>query len=364
MRNLSERIDFTDIRYGQVWEDADVLLDGLDVRPGHICLSVASAGDNALALLTRRPARVIAIDLSPAQLACLELRVAAYRQLSHPQLLELVGSRPSRRRSALYRRCRVALSPEGRRFWDDRPAALERGVGSAGRFERYLETFRTRVLPLAHGRRVIDSLLTPRDRASREEFYRAHWNTARWRLLFRVFFSRLVMGRVGRDPEMFRHVNGPVAARVLERTRHALTALDPASNPYLHWMLTGEHRSSLPCSLRPEHFDTIRDNLDRLEWRCQSLESFVSHPDAAGVDRYNLSDIFEYVSPRQHQRTLDWIAVRAASGTRLAYWNFLCPRRCAGTARSGFRSLSQLATRLHQVDRAFFYGAFVLEEVA
>ncbi|WP_204104048.1 MULTISPECIES: DUF3419 family protein [Spirulina sp. CCY15215] len=35
---------------------------------------------------------IIAIDINPAQIACLELRVAAYRTLTHPQLLKLIGS--------------------------------------------------------------------------------------------------------------------------------------------------------------------------------------------------------------------------------------------------------------------------------
>src|SRR3954453_624040 len=84
--------DFSEIRYAQCWEDADVLLEGLDVRPGDVCLSIAWAGDNSLALLTRNPGRVIALDLSRAQLACLALRVAAYHELTHPELLELIGS--------------------------------------------------------------------------------------------------------------------------------------------------------------------------------------------------------------------------------------------------------------------------------
>src|SRR5205807_6422671 len=96
------RANFSMVRYAQCWEDADVLLEALDVQPGDVCLSIASAGDNTLALLSRNPARVLAVDLSPAQLACLELRVAAYRELSHPELLELIGSRPSRRRDVLY----------------------------------------------------------------------------------------------------------------------------------------------------------------------------------------------------------------------------------------------------------------------
>src|SRR5207248_9264703 len=112
---VASKADFTEIRYAQCWEDADILLEALDVRPGDICLSIASAGDNALALLTRQPHRVIALDLSPAQLACVELRVAAYRTLDHAELLELIGSTPATSRGSrtkLYLRCRPLLSKE------------------------------------------------------------------------------------------------------------------------------------------------------------------------------------------------------------------------------------------------------------
>src|SRR5438477_9967269 len=107
---VQAKADFSGVRYAQCWEDADVLVEGLDVRPGDVCLSIASAGDNALALLTRDPDRVVALDLSPAQLACVELRVSAYRTLDHQELLELIGSRPSDRRPVLYARCRDGLS--------------------------------------------------------------------------------------------------------------------------------------------------------------------------------------------------------------------------------------------------------------
>src|ERR671929_883470 len=89
-REVAETLDGSAIRYGQCWEDADILLAGLDIQPGDACLSIASAGDNTLAMLSRSPQRVIALDLSPAQLACLELRVAAYRALTHPEMLTLL----------------------------------------------------------------------------------------------------------------------------------------------------------------------------------------------------------------------------------------------------------------------------------
>src|SRR4051812_18109949 len=132
---VAARADFSGIRYAQCWEDADVLLDALNVRPGDVCLTIASAGDNALALLSRGPARVVAVDLSPAQLACLELRVAAYRRLTPPELLELIGSTPSGRRSLLYRRCRDLLSPGACAFWDAHPVEVAHGIGGAGKFE-------------------------------------------------------------------------------------------------------------------------------------------------------------------------------------------------------------------------------------
>ena len=54
----AEHADFTSVlRYAQCWEDADVLLAGLDVQPGDTCISIASAGDNSLSLLSRGAGR-------------------------------------------------------------------------------------------------------------------------------------------------------------------------------------------------------------------------------------------------------------------------------------------------------------------
>ena len=360
---VASKADFSAIRYAQCWEDADVLLEALDVQPGDVCLSIASAGDNTLALLSRDPARVLAVDLSPAQLACLELRVAAYRELSHPELLELIGSRPSRRRHVLYRRCRPLLSATARAFWDNHSAEVAAGIGSAGKFERYFAIFRTLALPLVHPRRRVEQLLrggTPRER---QEFYERRWNTWRWRLLFRVFFSRFLMGRLGRDPSFFTDVEGSVADRIHQRARHAVTALDPAANPYLQWILTGHHRTALPFALRPENFEPIRANLDRLEWHCEALEDFLEQQEEGSIDRFNLSDIFEYMSLENTQRVLERVAERGRRGGRLAYWNTLVPRSRPEALADRLRPLGDLAERLHRADKAFFYTRFVVEEI-
>src|SRR6266568_3206056 len=149
---VAQHAAFSRIRYAQCWEDADILLEALNIQPGFTCLSIASAGDNTLALLSKRPRKVLAIDLNPAQLAALELRVAAFRELRHPEMLALTGSIESQSRKELYERCRKHLSCTARDYWDQRPELVEAGIGSAGQLETYLRIFRTRVLPLIHSR--------------------------------------------------------------------------------------------------------------------------------------------------------------------------------------------------------------------
>lgn len=357
------RADFSHIRYAQVWEDADVLLAALDVQPGDMVVSIASAGDNALALLGAGAARVVALDLSSAQLACLALRVAAYRELDHAGLLELIGSRPSTRRAELYRRCRPLLAPAVQGFWDAQAAAIAGGIGGAGKFENYFRLFRERVLPLVHRRKTVEALLRGGPPADRERFYAEHWDTWRWRLLFLVFFSRFMMGRLGRDPAFFKYVEGSVAERILARTRHALVTLDPAANPYLHWILTGTHGTALPWALRAENFERIRARLDRLEWHELTLEAFLGREHGAKVDKFNLSDIFEYMSMDNTAALLAQLAAASRPGGRLAYWNMLAPRSRPESLAERLRPKANLAGELFVQDKAFFYSALVVEEV-
>jgi len=364
MQSEAERhADFSTIRYAQVWEDADILLEALDIQPGDTCIAIASAGDNALAMLSRNPGCVMALDLNPAQLACLELRVAAYRTLEHAEVLELIGSRPSERRAVLHQRCRRVLPSASREFWDARPAQIQDGIGNAGKFENYFRLFRTRVLPLIHSRKVIALMLEGGDAAHRQAFYVRKLDSWRWRLLFRLFFSRTVMGRMGRDPSFFRYVEGDVASRILERTRYALTELDPAENPYLQWILTGTHPTALPFALRAENFEAIRANLDRLEIRHSSLEEYLAKVDPGTVNGFNLSDIFEYMSQENTTALLEKIVRAARPGARLAYWNMLVPRRRPDSLSAHLHPLSELSARLYARDKAFFYSAFVVEEV-
>lgn len=359
---IQHRADFSTIRYAQCWEDSRLLTEGLEPAGRH-CLSIGSAGDNSFALLAAGAASVAAVEMNPAQIACIELRRAAYLALEHGELLELIGSRPSVRRLALYRACRGKLTGDARSFWDARVTAVECGIGSAGKFERYFQTFRKRVLPLAHSRKRVLALLESKPPEDRLKFYNKVWDNRRWRWIFRIFFSRTVMGALGRDPEFFKYVEGSVADRILARTRHALVALDPSENPYLHWILTGTHGQALPEALEEKNFGKIRNALldGRLVVAHASLEAHLAQFPECRYDAFNLSDIFEYMNGENTRELLEKIIAASSPGARLAYWNMLAPR--SRPEELADRLAACESDSLFARDRAFFYSRFVLEEV-
>lgn len=359
---IEDRARFDIIRYAQCWEDADILVEALDIRPGDICLSIASAGDNALALLTKNPAKVIALDLSQAQLECVALRVAAYRHLTHDELLQFIGTRASDSRRELFRKCLPSLEQSTVSFWETRLSSVEKyGIGGVGKFEHYFRLFKNHVHPLVHSGKIIEALLQPQTTEERLAFYDRYWDTWRWRILLKLFFSQRAMGKHGRDPAFFDYVEGSVSDHVDRRTRHALTTLDPVENPYLQWILTGTYRQALPCALRPENFDIIRDNLDRLEWRLQSVEDFVAGGEK--VDAFNLSDIFEYMSEETYAALYGQLIQTSRPGARLAYWNMMVPRSMPRKFSDQIINHQARADKLFLQDKAFFYSRFVIEEV-
>lgn len=367
-QRIEARARFDIIRYANSWEDADVLCEALRPAPGKRMLAIASAGDNAFALLAAG-AEVVAADLSAAQLALVELKRAAIRQLDDDALLGFLGvvrsgarvSRASAQgraegshhssRAQIY--ASLELPTNVRAYWDANLGAIESGVIHNGRFENYFRLFRKWVLPLVHSRRDVEELLAPKDDEERARFYREEWNTWRWRAMFRVFFSRFVMGRTGRDPEFFRYVEGSVAERIFKRAEYALSVLPPHANPYLAFIFTGNYRAVLPRYLRD--LDALRANLDKLTLVQGSIEEAAT----GTFDGFYLSDIFEYIDPAISAAMYERLLNAANPRARFAYWNLLVPRR--GPSERVI-ALADEARALFAKDLAFFYSAFVLEE--
>jgi S-adenosylmethionine-diacylglycerol 3-amino-3-carboxypropyl transferase len=359
---IAGKASFDAIRYAQLWEDGAVLCDAIGPRTGGTLVSIGSAGDNALSLLTLDPARVIAADLSAAQLYAIRFRLAAWPILTHGELIELMGSRESERRGALFDRVLKACDSDTAEFWAaQREAVLLYGVGGVGKFEHYFRLFRTRLLPWVHSRQTVRDIFAERSEAERSEFLERRWNNWRWRLLLRLFFSRRAMGALGRDPAFFDHVDGSVSGHVARKIAQSFVVNDPRRNPYLHWIMLGRHGDALPHCYEPENHTLIARRLDRIDLFHGAIED-VPFPET-GVDGWNLSDIFEYMSPSGHEACYAALVAASNPGARLVYWNMMAPRAMPDGFADCMHRRTDIAAPLAARDRAFFYSAFHVDEV-
>ena len=88
---IQQRASFEIIRYASCWEDADILVEALDIQPESQCLSIASGGDNAFAMLSKGPTKVTAVDLSLPQIAVGELKKSCFDKLDYDQKAEILS---------------------------------------------------------------------------------------------------------------------------------------------------------------------------------------------------------------------------------------------------------------------------------
>ena len=375
------RVDFSLIRYSQCWEDTEVLLESLDIQENDICFGILSAGDNVFSMLAENPKKVMALDISFPQIALAKLKKEVFNSLSYEEMLEFMGVMKSDKRIEIYDRIRENLDKEVKEYWDFNKDAIEKGIIHAGKFEKFFKIFREKILPFVHSKKRIEKLLEKKSRQERIEYYDKYWNNFRWKLMFKLFFSKYIVGKLGRDKEFFRYAEKNISEEMKERSRYALCELNPYENPYINYILTGNYRKDcLPYFLRKENFDKIRRNLHKVEIFQSSVEEYLDQIDFK-INKFNLSDIFEYMSAENYSKLMEKIYDNAENNALLAYWNLIVERN---SEKLGYKEtdceiivngkeknvngrkyerMKELDRKLHEKDMTFFYTDFVVEKV-
>ena len=375
------RVDFSLIRYSQCWEDTEVLLESLNIQENDICFGILSAGDNVFSMLAENPKKVVALDISFPQIALAKLKKEVFNSLSYEEMLEFMGVIKSDKRVETYDRIRENLDKEVKEYWDFNKEAIEKGIIHTGKFEKFFKIFREKILPFVHSKKRVEKLLEKKSRQERTEYYDKHWNNFRWKLMFKLFFSKYIVGKLGRDKEFFRYAEKNISEEMKERSRYALCELNPYENPYINYILTGNYRKDcLPYFLRKENFDKIRKNLHKVEILQSSVEEYLDQIDFK-IDKFNLSDIFEYMSAENYSKLMGKIYDNAEDNALLAYWNLIVERNSekldyketgseiAVTGKEKnvkgkkYERMKELDKKLHEKDMTFFYTDFVVEKV-
>ncbi|MEW6512014.1 MAG: DUF3419 family protein [Bacteroidota bacterium] len=356
---------FGDIVYAQCWEDPELDRRAFRIEPGDTVFSITSGGCNVLAFLIDDPKTVCALDLNPHQNFLLDAKIGAFTALSYGEMLEFLGVRPSNRRQELYAAVRLHLQEESRRYWDTHPENVEAGIIHTGRYEEYMRLLRN-TLRRIKGEKLIRGLFEATGAEERAELYAARWDTPLWRLFTRVFLSRATMSFLF-TKDFFQYVDGTFSfgRHFADRVRTMLTAEHLQDNYFASYILLGRYfdETRLPLYLQRDHFGTIRSRLDRVWMVNDSCDNFLSRCADSSIQKFNFTNIFEWMSPEAYERLLRRAWRVGSDGAVLTYRNLLVFRERPASLKDLIRPNRELARTLHASDRSFIYRNYVVEIV-
>ena len=356
---MSNKADFTFIRYANVWEDTDIALNGLNIKRGQTGAVICSGGDNALAMLAREPKKIYAFDLNPTQLYCAELKIAAIKNFSLHETKILLGVSPGNR-IELYNRIKGDLSRTARRYFDEHLDIIKTGIIHTGKFEHYFQLFRKYVITTTSSRKNYREFSKMDDLAKQADFYKRKINTRRFRALFKLFFGYKMMSKLGRDKNFYNYVdkddkkaNG---ADIKERVEYGLTHIKNSENPYFDYIANNNFTHAFPQYLREEYYEKIRANLDKIELVQGTLDELP----ATKLDFFYLSDIFEYMSEAEFTQSISRLSARAKKGSRVLFWNMQNRRYIDNDS---FVLNKELSEKLYSQNKSWFYRDLLIYEV-
>lgn len=353
------------ILYSQCWEDPLIVGEALQINSKDVVLSISSAGDNSLFLLSKNPKKIISIDYNPLQNFVLEFKVAGIKTLSHREFLILIGILESDNKEELYSKIRFKLNPKCREYWDNHLNLIKQGIIHIGKFENYLTKFRNYIIPLSHSKKEIKELLSLDSLTKQKNFYDTKWNNLIWRITFKIFFSKTVMALFGRDSKFFQYNRiKNISKHFFRRTFEGLTKIPISDNYFLHYILLKKYKpNNLPEYLKEENYSLIKKNINKLKIITSDIHTYLKKQGNGTFTKFNLSDIFELYSQEEYENIIKEILRKSKNNTIIIYWNNLVKRNDHLRLNKNIIRDLETSKKLFLKDRVFFYGDFIVEKI-
>jgi S-adenosylmethionine-diacylglycerol 3-amino-3-carboxypropyl transferase len=380
-RGLLERLFtlmFKELIYCQVWEDSEIDLAALSLRPHHTLITIASAGCNVLNYLADNPARIVAVDLNPNQVALTRLKLTALRHLpSYEEFFRFFGCANSKANLQVYdTQLSSWLDSETRSYWG-------KGIPLKGRrinmFSRNLYRYGVvgRFIGLMHmitrlqGNRLED-IIEARDQAEQR---------AAFDRIIAPFFDRKIVKLLSRTPlflyglgvppaqydELVAECNGNLGSILRERLEKLACGF-PVSTNYFAWQVFArsydvKERKAVPAYLRQETYELIRTRIDRVEIHRASIIDFLKDQPPQSINRFVLLDAQDWMTTASITELWQEIGRVAESNDarvifRTAGNSSPLPRKLPNHLLEPWHYLEEESRRLHEKDRSSIFGGF------
>jgi len=353
------QVELHKLIYTANWEDPESDRLALRIRPGETLMTITSGACNTLGFLVQDPAVIYTVDINPAQAYQLELKMAAMRSLEYREFVQFLGLVPASDRLRTYSSLRSSLSPKAAKFWDARRNILRKGFLLRGGYETFVKLV-GRYIRLGHGRKRVDGLLGANDPKEQGAFYDRFWEIRRTLWVFRLFYNKNVLARMGLEADYFRFDDGSrsFAESFQKKFRKVAHDVPVRGNYFVHLYLKGHYRSldEVPDYLREDRYGTIRSRLDRIRILTADAKRWLAEQPPASVDCFALSNICELMNLEDTAFTFEQVARTARPGARMSFRNLMIPRTVPAQLESVIRRDPELSARLIREDRSFVYS--------
>ncbi|WP_228259597.1 DUF3419 family protein [Siculibacillus lacustris] len=385
-RGLLERLftlAFSGLVYPQIWEDPAVDMAALDLGPGKRIVTIASGGCNVMNYLTADPENITAVDLNPAHVALLRLKLAAIVALpGHEQFFRFFGHADEKANVALYDRfVAPALDPVSRAYWDARRPfggrridLFARNVYRFGLLGRFIGT--VHLLARIYGKNpalMLKAESLEEQRRLFEETLAPVFETRLVRWLTRMPVS---LYGLGIPPAQFAYLSaasGGDMAGLLRGRLEKLACDFPVEDNYFAWQAFGrgydrENRVAVPLYLARDNYETVKANAARATVTHASMTEHLAARPENDLDGYVLLDAQDWMTPDQMRALWAEITRTARPGARVifrtagddsALETTLAPEIMARWTYEREASIGHTAR-----DRSSIYGAFHLYRAA
>jgi S-adenosylmethionine-diacylglycerol 3-amino-3-carboxypropyl transferase len=370
---------FRGLVYPQIWEDPIVDMKAMALEPHHHVVAISSGGCNVLSYLTANPAKITAVDLSPAHVALVKLKLAGLMHVPDwESFYRFFGEAKSRLNIADYDEyLRENVDEPTRTYWESR---LPNGRRRLSRFTSnlYRKGALGRFISIGHrlagvaGVRL-DGIVTCETQAEQRAYFEKHMAPLFERRIVRHLCSyRAALFGLGIPPSQYEALsNGEAMAKVLRQRLEKLACDFPIMENYFAWQAFNRAYAPnaagpLPPYLMQGNFDSLKQRAGRVHMHHASLTDTLAAMPAASADRFVLLDAQDWMKDDQLNELWTAIGYAAKKQARVIFRtageNSILPGRVNEGLLGQWRYLETLSADLTKQDRSAIYGGFHVYE--
>ncbi|MEZ5815216.1 MAG: DUF3419 family protein [Alphaproteobacteria bacterium] len=368
-------LSFRGFVYPQIWEDPEVDLEALKLNKSTRIMTIASGGCNVMNYLTESPEKVKAIDLNPAHVALTRLKIAAIKYLpDYESFFAFFGHADEKKNIENYDKYIAPhLDAFSKKYWEGWSPFRGRRINY---FTKNLYQFGLlgRFISVVH---ILAKIYGEDPRQILEAKSREEQGEIFDRTLGPIFDKKFVrficnlppaLYGLGIPPAQFDELKGSGdMADVLKHRLRRLAVDFPIEDNYFAWQAFGRgydraYKKAVPRYLKKKHYETLKENADKVEVHHTSITGFLEAQTPASLDCYVFLDAQDWMNAEALNTLWREVVRTARPGARVIF-------RTAGEASPLEKALSKdlrgqfdydpsFSAEAVKKDRSSIYGGF------